>query len=163
MSHLARARQVFDLELTALRAVRKQLDTSFDDAVDLMVETLRRRGKVVVVGIGKSGHIGAEIAATLTSTVNRGSDLVARYGGEEFVFLAPMTDREGILAMARRVVEAIQALQLPHADSPEKIVTVSLGIAALVPQPGQTVESLLQQADEALYRAKSLGRNRAEA
>lgn len=68
MSHLARARQVFDLELTALRAVRKQLDTSFDDAVDLMVETLRRRGKVVVVGIGKSGHIGAKIAATLTST-----------------------------------------------------------------------------------------------
>ena len=104
-----------------------------------------------------------QIAATLTRTVNRGSDLVARYGGEEFVFLAPMTDRDGILAMARRVVEAIQALQLPHADSPEKIVTVSLGIAALVPQPGQTVESLLQQADEALYRAKSLGRNRAEA
>ncbi len=54
--------------MTALRAVRKQLDTSFDDAVDLMVETLRRRGKVVVVGIGKSGHIGAKIAATLTST-----------------------------------------------------------------------------------------------
>ena len=104
-----------------------------------------------------------QIAATLTRTVNRGSDLVARYGGEEFVFLAPMTDCEGILAMARRVVEAIPALQLPHADSPEKIVTVSLGIAALVPQPGQTVESLLQQADEALYRAKSLGRNRAEA
>jgi len=68
MSHLARARQVFDLELAALRVVRKQLDRSFDNAVDLMVETLRRRGKVVVVGIGKSGHIGAKIAATLTST-----------------------------------------------------------------------------------------------
>jgi arabinose-5-phosphate isomerase len=68
MSHLASARQVFELELAAIRAVRKQLDTSFDDAVNLMVETLHRRGKVVVVGIGKSGHIGAKIAATLTST-----------------------------------------------------------------------------------------------
>ena len=68
MSHLARARAVFDIELAALKAVRAQLDEAFDRAVDLIVETLRCRGKIVVVGIGKSGNIGQKIAATLTST-----------------------------------------------------------------------------------------------
>lgn len=68
MSHLARAREVFDIELAALRAVRGQLDDAFDRAVGIVVETLRRRGKLVVIGIGKSGNIGRKIAATLTST-----------------------------------------------------------------------------------------------
>ena len=68
MSHLTRARRVFDIELAALRAVRTQLDGSFDRAVELVVDSLRRRGKLIVVGIGKSGNIGAKLAATLTST-----------------------------------------------------------------------------------------------
>lgn len=68
MSHLTRARRVFDIELAALRAVRTQLDDSFDRAVELVVDSLRRRGKLIVVGIGKSGNIGAKLAATLTST-----------------------------------------------------------------------------------------------
>jgi arabinose-5-phosphate isomerase len=68
MSHLARARQVFDIEIAALKAVRSRLDRSFERAVALVADTLQRRGKIVVVGIGKSGHIGRKIAATLTST-----------------------------------------------------------------------------------------------
>jgi arabinose-5-phosphate isomerase len=68
MSHLACAREVFDVELAALKGVRALLDKSFDAAVELVVDTLRRRGKIVVVGIGKSGNIGRKIAATLTST-----------------------------------------------------------------------------------------------
>ena len=68
MSHLANARKVFDVELASLKAVRSQLDNSFNAAVDLIVQTLRQRGKIVVVGIGKSGNIGQKIAATLTST-----------------------------------------------------------------------------------------------
>ena len=68
MSHLSHARRVFDIELAALKAVRAQLDKSFDDAVALLVEALHRRGKIVVVGIGKSGNVGQKIAATLTST-----------------------------------------------------------------------------------------------
>jgi arabinose-5-phosphate isomerase len=68
MGHLAQARKVFDIELAALKAVRRQLDASFDKAVELFVETLRKRGKIVIVGIGKSGNIGRKIAATLTST-----------------------------------------------------------------------------------------------
>ncbi len=68
MSHLNHARKVFDIELAALKAVRAQLSPSFDRAVELIVAALRQRGKIVIVGIGKSGNIGQKIAATLTST-----------------------------------------------------------------------------------------------
>ena len=59
---------MFDIELAALRAVRAQLDGTFNAAVAAIVETAQQRGKVVVVGIGKSGIVGRKIAATLTST-----------------------------------------------------------------------------------------------
>lgn len=68
MNHVAKAREVFDIELAALRKVRAQLDESFDRAVEVIVETLRQRGKIIVVGVGKSGHVGQKVAATLTST-----------------------------------------------------------------------------------------------
>ncbi len=68
MNHVAHARRVFDIELAALRAVRSQLDGAFDQAVEVIVGALRQRGKIVVVGIGKSGNVGQKIAATLTST-----------------------------------------------------------------------------------------------
>ena len=68
MSHLAKAREVFDIETSALKAVRALLDKSFDRAVGTVVDALKSRGKIVIVGIGKSGNVGQKIAATLTST-----------------------------------------------------------------------------------------------
>lgn len=68
MTPLDQARKVFDIELAALKAVRNQLDGAFTKAVTLVTETLRQRGKIVVVGIGKSGNVGQKISATLTST-----------------------------------------------------------------------------------------------
>lgn len=68
MSHLAKAREVFDIELAALKAVRRQLDSAFDAAVETIVDSLKQRGKIVIVGIGKSGAVGRKIAATLSST-----------------------------------------------------------------------------------------------
>lgn len=68
MNHLARAREVFDIEIAGLKCVRGQLNETFQQAVDAIVRTLAAKGKVVVVGIGKSGNIGQKIAATLTST-----------------------------------------------------------------------------------------------
>jgi arabinose-5-phosphate isomerase len=68
MKHLANARKVFDIELAALKKVRAQLDSAFEEAVKTIVGTLKQRGKVIVVGIGKSGNVGQKIAATLTST-----------------------------------------------------------------------------------------------
>lgn len=66
--HVTEARRVFDVELAAIRAVRARLDKQFDRAVELLVKTLEQRGKIVVVGVGKSGAVGRKIAATLTST-----------------------------------------------------------------------------------------------
>jgi arabinose-5-phosphate isomerase len=68
VNHLAKAREVFDIELAALKKVRSQLDKSFDCVVETIVEAVKHRGKIVVVGIGKSGNVGQKIAATLTST-----------------------------------------------------------------------------------------------
>jgi len=66
--HLPRAREVFDVEIAALRAVRRQLDDSFPRAVECLAQALSDRLKIVVAGIGKSGNIGRKIAATFTST-----------------------------------------------------------------------------------------------
>ncbi len=68
MSHLKLARQVFDIELAALRSVKGSLDESFDRGVELVCSTLSARRKIVVLGVGKSGNIGKKIAATLSST-----------------------------------------------------------------------------------------------
>jgi arabinose-5-phosphate isomerase len=68
LRHIAIARKVFAIEAEAIRSVRAQLDKGFEQAVDLVVDALRRRGKVIVVGIGKSGNVGRKITATLTST-----------------------------------------------------------------------------------------------
>jgi arabinose-5-phosphate isomerase len=68
MSHLGHARRVFDIELAALKKVRAQLDKNFDRAAEAVLDSIKRRGKIVVVGIGKSGNVGSKISATLTST-----------------------------------------------------------------------------------------------
>src|SRR5213078_2437944 len=65
---LEKAGRVLDIEIFELQRLRKRLDESFSRAVELIKETVDARGKVVVVGVGKSGHIGAKIASTLTST-----------------------------------------------------------------------------------------------
>ena len=68
MSHLKRAREVFDVELAAVKGVRGRLNATFDKAVALITYVLANRNKLVVVGVGKSGNIGRKIAATFTST-----------------------------------------------------------------------------------------------
>jgi arabinose-5-phosphate isomerase len=68
VNHLAKAREVFEIEIAALKKVRSQLSPAFERAVEIIVEAIKRRGKIIVVGIGKSGNIGRKIAATFTST-----------------------------------------------------------------------------------------------
>ncbi len=100
------------------------------------------------------------VASSIAGLALRGGDLVARYGGEEFVLIAPMSDGASARLMADKVCAAVAALGVPHQGSHVGSVTVSIGVAALVPQPGQGQELLLRAADLALYQAKAQGRNR---
>ncbi len=68
MNYLAQARCVIETEIEGLQRMSERLDQSLIDAVEILQETLQNRGKIVVVGVGKSGNIGHKIAATLNST-----------------------------------------------------------------------------------------------
>ena len=84
----------------------------------------------------------------------------ARYGGEELVAILPHTEAIGAAATADEVRVAVRALRLPHAASEFGIVTVSIGVATLLPDATtNSARDLIQKADEALYAAKNGGRD----
>lgn len=102
-----------------------------------------------------------KVASLLADSVERPGDLVARYGGEEFVALLPETDEEGAARIAERCRAHVAEQQIPHpASVTADWVTVSVGVATLLPQSDHVAESLLEQADACLYQAKVEGRNR---
>lgn len=104
-----------------------------------------------------------QVAQALADCVNRSSDLAARYGGEEFVFLLPQTSLEGAREIAEKARQGIEGLGLKHEASVVRpTVTLSLGVATVVPTMSGEPEVLIKIADEALYRAKEAGRNRVE-
>ena len=101
------------------------------------------------------------VARTIAATVNRKNDLVARYGGEEFVCLLPGINQVEALRLAEQMRENVLALAIPHiASAVSDFVTISLGLASIeTGYSGNIVERMIMAADEALYRAKALGRN----
>ena len=102
------------------------------------------------------------VADTISSHMRRPGDLVARYGGEEMVALMPATDQVAAMFMAAGIVQAVRDLAIPHANSSEGVVTVSAGVAGMIPTMGvDSPLTLLKRADQALYEAKNSGRNQA--
>ena len=101
-----------------------------------------------------------KVAATVRKAI-REMDLPCRYGGEEFAVLLPATDKTGALAVAQRIVENVQALKIHH-PGPSKYLTVSAGVASF-PLDAEDAAPLIQAADQAMYIAKSRGKNRAVA
>ncbi len=104
-----------------------------------------------------------KVAKTLESLIQRPTDLVSRYGGEEFVALLPETGPDGAMILAERMRHTIEELCIPHQKSKvSECVTLSLGVASVVPEQGESAEKLVEMADKALYKAKQSGRNRVE-
>ena len=103
------------------------------------------------------------VAEVLAERARRPSDLVARYGGEEFVCLLPETDGPGATRVAEGFRAAVAERRIPHAQSPvAPYVTISLGVATVIPSVESSPDRLAEMADQLLYRAKRSGRNRVE-
>ncbi len=104
------------------------------------------------------------VAVALRENSRRSTDLVARFGGEEFAIILADTEMEGALAVAEAVRGAVRLLKIPHQSSTiDPCVTLSAGVATLVPEADLAPEVLVSLADQALYHAKQQGRNRVKA
>lgn len=145
----------------------------FDELVTMELSRAQRYGRPLCVvlldvdhfkGINDDfGHEAGDLALQrIGRTVRhsfRTTDSVCRYGGEEFAVLFPETPKEEAIRLAERLRATIEALA-PTEEVPRRL-TASLGVAAY-PDDGRTAADLLRAADRALYRAKTLGRNRVE-
>ena len=112
------------------------------------------------------GHGGGDrcrksVADILSNSTRRAGDLVARYGGEEFVLLLPETGNVGATTVADLLKIAVNGAAIEHLGSPlNSVLTLSLGVATLLPESDRMPDELLKAADFALYEAKRNGRNR---
>lgn len=147
----------------------------FDEALTTEIERMSRSNKFLTLILcdidyfkkynDTYGHQAGDdclrkVAGSLKANFSRASDVVARYGGEEFAVVLPDVDKEAAIKLAERMRINIQNLNIPHKSSEkEKIVTLSAGVIALVPDKDTTMSMLIEKADKALYTAKNKGRN----
>jgi len=151
---------------------RRRFTAALDDA---WRRGLRRREPIAVlmidVGFFKDvndlkGHVHGDeclvrIARILGRETGRPDDLLARYGAEEFVVLLPATGEGGARNVGERMRQAVMAQDIANDASPfERKLTVSVGIGTAAPERGVSPAALVETADQALYEAKRLGRNR---
>lgn len=100
------------------------------------------------------------VASALENTIERATDLIARYEGDRFACLLPLTDGKGAVVMANKLRKSILSLNIPHADSVSADhITITQGIATLLPYPNSAPAMLVIDAEKALYEAKTCGRN----
>ena len=135
MDYLEKAGRVLDLEIVELQRLRKRLDENFTHAVEAIKTAVEGRGKVVVVGVGKSGHIGSKIAATLTST------------GSPAVVLDSLNALHGDLGM---VADGDVVLVLSSSGETEEMLRILPAIARfdvrIIGMCGDPASTLAQQA-----------------
>ncbi len=111
------------------------------------------------------GHLAGDeclnrVAQAMNHSLNRPGDFVARYGGEEFAIVLPETDPEGAYRLAEKIRTQICGLNIEHSAARAcGMITMSLGVASIVPSVEQQAAHLVEMADQALYAAKNEGRN----
>lgn len=151
---------------------RRALDARLNEAVD----AARQDGRPLTLVLcdidhfklynDRLGHVAGDaclkrLAGLLQASCRRPTDFAARYGGEEFALILPDTPRSGAMTFARGLLRTVETMALPHPASPlGPWVTLSGGITTCVPDAATTAEGLLLRADDALYAAKTRGRNR---
>ncbi|MBJ9984932.1 GGDEF domain-containing protein [Acinetobacter sp. S40] len=111
------------------------------------------------------GHIQGDqclrkIATSIASLVSRSGEIAARYGGEEFLLLFPMTDESEAILHVKRLMDTIKNIEILHPCSQvSPHVTISAGVATIIPEKDSDISQFIAKADHALYLAKSSGRN----
>lgn len=147
----------------------------FDESLEREISRAARSGAPISLLLADVDHFKAyndtyghpagdaclrSVADILAQTTRRPGDVAARYGGEEFAAILPETDAAGALALAQSFRTAVAAASLEHVRSGFGVVTISVGIVTLVPDPRMTRPlDVIGSADSALYRAKGSGRN----
>ncbi|HTX02348.1 MAG TPA: sensor domain-containing diguanylate cyclase [Candidatus Acidoferrales bacterium] len=138
-------------------------------AFDVHIEGLEGNAVLLIIDIDHfknyndlEGHRAGDdcirrVARALAANVLRSEDLIARYGGDEFAAILHDIDLDDAIHVAERIRRAVVDLGIP-AQEDGATITVSIGVAAFL--PGEETSDLVRRADEALYRAKSDGRNR---
>lgn len=147
----------------------------FDEALDREWRRALRNHKPIGVAMAdvdvfksyndRYGHPAGDaclraISSALADCMGRPGDLVGRYGGEEFCYVISEADLAGACAIAEKTRKRVLALQIEHGGSSHRVVTISVGVAACVPEATNGWQALLESADQQLYAAKSAGRNR---
>ena len=156
-------------DLDALTGIANR--RSFYDQIEQLTGGQRVGGPVCVIMLDidhfkavndtyghRAGDMVLQRIASLLSQNTRAQDILARYGGEEFIMAIPGTDADDALALAERLRASINAFEETYEGQLIK-VTASFGIACDTMGPGFDMESLIKDADTALYQAKSLGRD----
>lgn len=179
-SSLFKQLEAANRELQRLACVDKLTQVAnrrrFDEYLDFYWRHLAREHSPLSVILGDVdffklyndtyGHLAGDfclqqVAGTLRLAVRRPADLVARYGGEEFALILPNTSDKGAIYIAELIRSMVKSLEIVHINSPiSPYVTLSLGVATIVPSRTSSPTALLAAADEALYRAKTEGRDR---
>ncbi len=101
-----------------------------------------------------------QVADAISSIPKRGGEFVARYGGEEFVVVLPICDLANAYVVAEYIRKEVEALAIVHPSSDTGNVTVSIGVASMLPQGNEDAQILFKKADDNLYQAKNTGRNK---
>ncbi len=113
------------------------------------------------------GHMAGDdclklLARVLSQAARRSGDLAARYGGEEFVVILPETKEDEAILLAERIRSQVALVPVPCGQGQVMNITISIGVASIIPHAETTGADMIQAADQALYKAKRQGRNQVQ-